>query len=217
MLSRDGRDHQNEKTEDAITSMVFSPLTFMQPSDALDCLRAVIGPRLADAVGERRTTKHKVEFWPRGLYAEGLNGPGDTSCEPDLVVTFWFESGKPVVIIGEMKWDWSMAQSALERELERERAAVHADRKPAIIVMFAVSKRNYGHLAVDAKLLTWKAFRERLAGLMALGETRSPARWAELVSRFLEKADVNAFSGFAAVVVPPVLIGRNYAFWKGQP
>jgi hypothetical protein len=73
-LLRTETEHSIEKTEDAVTSMVFSPLAFMEPEAALTCLTALIGPEGTGNLLGRMPTEHDVEFWPKGLKARGRDG-----------------------------------------------------------------------------------------------------------------------------------------------
>jgi hypothetical protein len=47
VLEKGNDEHHNDKTEDAITSMVFTPLQFMSPDQALACFSAFL-PDLKD-------------------------------------------------------------------------------------------------------------------------------------------------------------------------
>jgi hypothetical protein len=52
ILARNGRNMD----EDAITSMVFTPLRFMEPEVALNCLRLILTKQLADLTRSRRVS-----------------------------------------------------------------------------------------------------------------------------------------------------------------
>jgi hypothetical protein len=45
---------------------------------------------------------------------------GNTSCEPDLLATFDFETGRPLALLGEMKWG---AVGAIDLRIEMGRQA----------------------------------------------------------------------------------------------
>ena len=88
--SWNSKEHTSDKNEDAITSMVFTPLRFMAPGEALKCLRAVV-PSIAEvALARGSPIDQNVTLWPPGLKARGWGGPGQTRVEPDLVAEFTF-------------------------------------------------------------------------------------------------------------------------------
>ena len=72
--------------------------------------------RLKSAPSTRRRTKaavrnrspniHDLRLWPLGLRAARATHNHSTRCEPDFVLLIEFSTGAPVVISGEMKWDW---------------------------------------------------------------------------------------------------------------
>src|SRR5258708_8944268 len=127
--------------EDAITSMVFTPLRFMEPEEALNCLRLILTRQLADLTRSRRVSAFSLEFWPKGLRSISATG-AKTRCEPDLVATAEFNEGPPVIIVGEMKWDSYRSKAELEAQIVRERNAIKETNPKADILMFAFFKFN---------------------------------------------------------------------------
>ena len=189
-------EHKPEKSEDAATSMVFSPLAFMGATDALECLVTVLGPPSREAVAGRRPIDHEVTFWPQGQ-APSWNGDGLTGCEPDLVVHFTFDDGSDLLFVGEMKWNWAMEASALAREVQRERVAMKSLFPNTPQMGFVIAKRAYAQTP-GVTTLTWKAFDSRIAAL-SRRSARSPSSiWAKLIRDFLAAADEWGFSGIPA-------------------
>ncbi len=121
VLATSGDEHTNDKNEDAITSMVFTPLAFMSPESALEVMKEIIGEQMVAAVADRRPISHEPSLWPSGLRSRAWDGDRLTSCEPDLVVRFEFDAGAPMLLIGEMKWDWRVTPGHLEQETMRQR------------------------------------------------------------------------------------------------
>lgn len=200
-------EHKPEKSEDAATSMVFTPLAFMRAEDALECLIAVLGAPGREAVAGRHPIEHEVIFWPQGQ-APSWNGDGPTRCEPDLVIHFTFEDGSNLLFVGEMKWNWAMEASALAQEVKRERIAMQALYPNVPQMGFVIAKCAYNRIA-GVTTLTWKDFDSRLAPLSRRA-VRSPSGiWATLVRRFLAAADEWGFSG--------IPMAAAQASWDARP
>ena len=205
-------EHSIEKSEDAVTSMVFTPLTFMAPVEALASLTAFLGDASRLTVAGRKPVQHTVELWPGGLVARSVDGDHLTRCEPDLLVTFEFDRGDPVAFIGEMKWGWSMSAADLRVELDREIEAVKRHQPEATQVVFVISQYDYRPMT-DVTLLNWKAVSSRLKILARHGPATASSRWAELVCTFLERADQFGFSGIPHAPVMPDW-PSPVAFWR---
>jgi hypothetical protein len=133
ILTRNGRNMD----EDAITSMVFTPLRFMEPEEALNCLRLILTRQLADLTRSRRVSAFSLEFWPKGLRSISATG-ANTRCEPDLVATVKFNDAPPLIIVGEMKWDSYPSKAELEAQIVRERNTIKEVNPKAEILMFAL-------------------------------------------------------------------------------
>jgi hypothetical protein len=184
VLLRQDDEHSVEKTEDAITSMVFSPLAFMSAPDALGCMLGLLGPALMDKIASRVPVGHDFRLWPIGLKARAWRGEHSTRCEPDLLITFNFERSADLTVIGEFKWDWRMSSDALMRELRRERAAVAAS-LGGDSLQFVITKYAPRFLWRDVPILTWVTVAARLVALTRAGH--GPVRlWAEQVHQFLD-------------------------------
>ena len=206
-------EHDNQKAEDAATSMVFSPLAFMTASEALACIVGVLDGATLDAIGGREPLRHRLDLWPQGLTAASREDETrSTRCEPDVVITFHFSVGPPVVFVGEMKWDWPMSQDELIVELQRESEAVRRSDPKAHQVLFVVSKKRYRPISGTA-MLTWREF----AGRLVLLERRRPdgpsGIWAGLVRTFLAVANQHTFTGFAPTSTSAEWT-RRPAFWE---
>lgn len=212
VLLRGGDEHTIEKTEDAITSMVFSPIAFMSPPDALRCMLALLGPHLSKHTPADEVTEHEVHFWPGGLSAAGWRDDTPTRCEPDLVVIFHFANRASVAVIGEMKWDWRMPLDELACELRRERVAVR-QMTDAVQVQFGLAKyppaRNVGSVPV----FSWIEVASRLGRLARDYDVKAPRFWAEQVRHFLELADIKAFRGFGTAPLNHEW-HADISFWK---
>jgi hypothetical protein len=206
-------EHDNQKAEDAATSMVFSPLAFMTAAEALTCLAVVLDGAAIAAINGRAPIGHRLELWPQGLVAGSSEDLTLLSrCEPDLVITFDFAEGSPVAFIGEMKWDWPMGQEELAIELRRESEAVRRSTPTARQVLFVVSKKRYRPIP-GVTMLTWREFAGRLA-LIEKREPRVPSSiWAGLVRTFLAVANQHTFTGFPSVSQTPEWSKRP-AFWE---
>lgn len=212
ILARDRLEHSNAKNEDAITSMVFSPLAFMEAPQAMAALDRLLDGAVCRSVAGRTPHRHQIHLWPAGLQAPTWAGDGVSRCEPDLVALFTFKTGPDLVLIGEMKWDWYMAPADLRREIDREIAAVGA-RWPGVQLPFVLSKYPYRDGLKGVECLTWVDAANRLIPLERSGQETSPARWASLVREFLEIADIAGFGGFPSGPTP-VFTSRRFAFWS---
>ena len=212
ILERKGSEHSNEKSEDAATSMVFSPLAFMTAKEALACLCSIVGEPALNAVADREPNDHQVEMWPAGLTAASANGEGMTRCEPDLMICFEFADEVPIVFIGEMKWGWPMPAAALRIELDREIEAVKRLLPRHRQVVFVVSKYPYP-LMTGITALTWRTFSSRIRSLSLKGERTPSSTWADLIRQFLALADQFGFSGIPTQTLDPKWVSAT-AFWR---
>ncbi|WP_406851793.1 hypothetical protein WEU32_10060 [Brevundimonas sp. BH3] len=212
VLQPKASEHSIEKSEDAATSMVFTPLTFMTPGEALDSLEAFLGDAASLPIAGRGPIRHTVDLWPGGLLARSADGDHLTRCEPDLMITFEFEQGPSVIFIGEMKWGWSMPAADLRIELDREIEAIRRHDPHAVQVVFVISQYAYGPMN-QVTLLTWKRFSSLLRPLAHRAPVTAASRWADLVCTFLERADQWGFAGIPQTY-PLEAWSRHVAFWR---
>jgi len=196
VLAQRDDEHVNDKNEDGVTSMAFSPLAFMPTDEAMRVLEAVIGAPLRDALRGREVLAHDVTFWPSGLRACGWSSDANSRCEPDLLVLLTISGGGELVLVGEMKWDWRIADGHLADEIRRERRAVSLKYPKADLLAFAITKFHLFKDPPDTVPLTWVGV-QRSASLLHFRSPGSIAgRWGGLVSVFLAKAKQTSFQGF---------------------
>ncbi len=199
ILTRNGRNMD----EDAITSMVFTPLRFMEPEEALNCLRLILTRQLADLTRSRRVSSFSLKFWPVGIHSSSTIGAKTTRCEPDLVVSFKFNEGPPVIIIGEMKWDSYPSKADLEAQIVRERNAIREANPKAEILMFAFVKfkKKYtegeGFNRAGCQVFEWTEFHQALNRYLGTTPAQDSAqrRWAGDIAEFLIRAEQTIFTG----------------------
>jgi hypothetical protein len=204
ILARSGREHTNEMNEDAITSMVFTPLRFMEPNEALNCLRLILTRQLAELTRSRGVSSFSLQFWPIGLHSNSTIGAKKTRCEPDLLVNFEFNEGPPVIIIGEMKWDSYPSKAQLEAQILRERNAIKESNPKADVLMFAFVKFKKPYMDVEGlhragcQVFEWAEFHQILNRYLGLSPAQDSVqrRWASDISEFLIRAEQMVFTGF---------------------
>jgi hypothetical protein len=187
--------------EDAITSMVFSPLRFMEPEEALNCLKLILTRQLAHLTRSRRASAFSLEFWPKGLRSISAAG-ARTRCEPDLVATVEFNEGQPIIIVGEMKWDSYPSKADLEAQIVRELNAIKEANPKAEILMFAFVKFKKQYVEgdefsrADCQVFEWTEFHQALHRYLTSPQQDSAQRrWASDVSKFLIHAAQTIFTG----------------------
>jgi hypothetical protein len=198
ILTRNGRNMD----EDAITSMVFTPLRFMGPEEALNCLKLILTSQLADLTRSRRVSAFSFEFWPKGLRSISATG-AKTRCEPDLMARFEFSDGPPVIIVGEMKWDSYPSKAELEAQIARERTAIKEVNPKAEILMFAFVKFKKQYVEGDGfnragcQVFEWNEFHQVLNRYLGTSPAQNSAqrRWASDISEFLICAEQAIFTG----------------------
>lgn len=213
VLASSGYEHSNEKNEDAITSMVFSPLSFMPPGSALEVLIILIGNRLGSAVNGRIPLRHELQLWPSGLSAPSWDSDCPSRCEPDFVARFDFGHDLPILVIGEMKWDWQTTADHLAIETARQRKALSEIHRDATQIVFTVTKFALATTIKDTTQLTWTAV-HRAATILAQRMPDTPeGRWGELVGTFLMRAEQVAFQGFRSSDFERVAATRPI-FWN---
>ena len=183
MLTRTA-EHQNNKNEDAITSMIFTPLRFMSTHDVFACLIGIL-PGLSARVAARSISSVRVELWPSIAV-------GNTRIEPDLRAVLQFADGGSLVLLGEMKWESSIAAE----QLRREKTCVDANSG----YIFAIVKSRGAATAQGLgcnELRTWKEIHRSVRELSASHlPTSSVEDWAILVAGFLQIAEQLVFGGF---------------------
>ncbi|RKK04684.1 hypothetical protein EBE87_23080 [Pseudoroseomonas wenyumeiae] len=189
-------EHVNEKNEDGVTSMVFSPLVFMPTASALEVLLAVIGNRLRAALRGREVVNHDIQFWPGGLRTTNWQGGRDSRCEPDVLIRLTFTEGRPLTLIGEMKWDWLISAEHLSDEIQRQRSAVRMAEPDAEQLVFAITKLRATRPPEGTELRNWIQVERNARQLERNSADLVAARWGALVSTFLRKAKQASFQGF---------------------
>lgn len=195
VLVKRSQEHINDKNEDAVTSMVFTPLKFMSAENAFACLQAV-APRCLGEAANRKIRSLEIELWPL------LKDPQGRYIEPDLQAKIEFEDGEPIILIGEMKWDSAVQPDQIARE---RRIAKNAK---VLAIVKSAGKHDEDSLQCD-ELCTWTAVNGRISKLQSgRPSPTSPTQfWATLVSSFLKKAEQTIFQGFDHIDltgVPPV-------------
>jgi len=105
------REHKNDRDEDAITSMVFTPLRFMPPEHAFKCFAAIF-PDLNKRVSPLSVScvASEIDLWPKKLRAANANRK-KTRVEPDLMARFRFSDGTDQFI--QLRIAWGQNRSAL--------------------------------------------------------------------------------------------------------
>jgi hypothetical protein len=213
VLAQRADDHVNDKNEDGVTSMVFSPLEFMPTAQVLEVLQAVVGASLRDAIGGREVIAHDLRFWPSGLRAAGWSSDGESRCEPDLLVRLTMAEGRPLTLVGEMKWDWMIAADHLAEEMQRERSAVSQEQPDAKLLVFAITKARIAKAPPHTVLRTWVQVQHEAKMLHRHAPLSIAGKWGDLVSTFLAKAKQASFQGFH--VPDQVRLPRTTpVFWK---
>lgn len=205
VLSPKGRERSNNANEDAITSMVFTPLRFMSAEAAFDCLQLIL-PGLDRHLRGRVVASHKVELWPSGLTAPGWGDNAHTKVEPDLLARFSFTDGSALSVIGELKWDWEMKRSDLEAEVTRQRIGIERYRPGDEQFSFVLLKRpipdrtaSPWNCAID-----WFGLHRTMSGYLRAGTHAGGPVWEWLtsVSAFLVLAERATFSGISGQYGP---------------
>jgi hypothetical protein len=159
--------------------------------------------QLVDLTRSRRVSSFSLKFWPVGLHSNSTIGAKTTRCEPDLVMSFEFNEGPPVVIIGEMKWDSYPSKAQLEAQIFRERNAIKEGNPKAEILMFAFVKfkkqymKGEGFHRAGCQVFEWTEFHQVLNRYLGAYPAQDSAqrRWAGDISEFLIRAEQNIFTG----------------------
>jgi hypothetical protein len=218
ILARSWTEHSIEKNEDAITSMIFTPLRFMEGTEALSCFNVIFGNKLTDRQQSRVVSSFALELWPRGILTASSAIAKETRCEPDLVANINFNEGPPLVLVGEMKWDSYPSKTELEREVNREQAALTALNPDADLLIFALVKYlKEGFDQLPCHVLSWTEFHRRLNASLNFARQGSACRtWIEEVSKFLTLAEQTIFTGITQNYgALPVLGPKPIFYWAG--
>lgn len=206
-------EHTNNKNEDAITSMVFTPLRFMNAKNALQCLQLILANALTGHIGSRTLKSVSLELWPRGLRSRSISAGKHTRCEPDLLAKIQFNAGPGLVVVGEMKWDSYPSASQLATEIAREKAAVSDISNDVDILAFALVKYvGKGFEKLKCELMSWTDVHRKLDDFLRSGPPNSACRaWALNISEFLTRAELTIFTGIKRDYgpLPKLESGRN--------
>jgi len=206
------RTHKNEKSEDAVTSMVFSPLAFMDCVEAFEALKHVIGNRIESIHSYGEPLSHEIILWPQGLKAAGWDSEKATRCEPDLLARFQFQDSGWINLVGEMKWDWKMGHDELAKEVNREKSAVAATFEGEVIPFILTKHRNEFDIK-GTPVLTWSDVGQRLRQF-ARNREKAAGLWAREVSKFLDKANIEFFDGFEMIEPNEQIWAISVANWE---
>ena len=173
-------EHLNNKNEDAITSMIFTPLRFMSPPDALECFSAIL-PKLQQRVEARQAKALKLELWPSVPMKNNW-------VQPELKANIKFTDGTSLTLIGEMKWESFLSSEQIQKY---ERIKWDA-------FVFAIVKNpGFVDAGLKCEVYTWKQVHGRVENLIRDTRVSEQVRqWAELAANFLKIAEQLVFSGF---------------------
>jgi len=215
VLAPRSHEHLKQANEDAITSMVFTPLRFMTAHAAFECLELIL-PGLDSCRRGRNLRDHKVELWKAGLQAQGWAGTLHTRVEPDLLVRFWFDDGAPLTVIGEMKWDWDIALDALKTEVSRQCDAVAGAHRGDELFSFVLLRqlRQAQNMGPWNCAIEWFSVHRNLSRALRSGAFASGPVWEWLssVSTFLVGAERATFSGISGQYGPTPELGAPMFF-----
>jgi hypothetical protein len=216
ILSRNRIVHLIGKNEDAITSMVFTPLRFMEWTEALRCFEVIFGSELSNRLKSRVLASFLLELWPRELRATSNALAKETRCEPDLVAIIGFAEGPSLIIVGEMKWDSYPSKTELENQIKRERAALKARNPEGEFLIFSLVKYvKAGFDELPCHTLSWTDFHRRLNEYRNFVRQASPCRmWIEDVSAFLTLAEQTIFTGIKPTYPGLPVLGSKPIFYR---
>jgi hypothetical protein len=192
-------EHAHAHNEDAITSLVFSPIRYMETNDAMRTFKIfLLEEEFGVLYAARRVVSVSLDLWPRSFRATSSNGGAITRAEPDLLLKLSFSDGTNAAVVGEMKWEWELPLSEIQSQINREVSAVQAALPGFEVFSFGIvtSWRNdFAHL--NSKIITWTEFHRRLQAATVTNKPDDPvAHWASDVCKFLTKANLTVFNGF---------------------
>lgn len=190
-------EHIPQRNEDAITSMVFTPLRFMQFADAHKCLELLFNERFPHGDGCSSAIQQlDIELWPR------IRNPQVGVCEPDLVVKIHYVTDCRIILVGEMKWEWRLSASDLNAQLRRQKEATeHAEPDAKVFPFAIVSYKTHEHGNCEFPVFTWKDVHRQLQ-LPRHISSLIVRRWCESITEFLHKAEQTVFAGFSLDYLP---------------
>ncbi|UVI38805.1 hypothetical protein [Qipengyuania spongiae] len=206
-------DHKIGKDEDGVTSMVFSPLAFMGVDAAATIALEIIGAPLSRAFNGRRPMSHDIKLWPEGLRDRSWgSGKKATRCEPDFYIRFDFAVDDPVILVGEVKWDWKVSNEHIQTEIDRQRRAMAKEFPNAALVMLAITKHRLRTKPSNIVERSWVQVHGAARLLAKRNPVSAEGRWGELIGEFLELAKQMEFQGFnLEAYVPPA---KQTFFWN---
>jgi hypothetical protein len=197
-------EHQNDKNEDAITSMVFTPLRFMSAENALSCFQLIF-PELDKLTCGERAESAKIELWPSLKHLK-------RRVEPDLLAKFRFSRREPLTLVGEMKWDSEPTPEQVQRETGAAGDGAY---------IFVIVKKRRGHTKDSLgcnRVLTWTEVHSQIFEARKRFPNNSPVFiWTTLVSDFLSRAEQLIFTGFGSLPTVPERDEGPIFFRKQQP
>jgi hypothetical protein len=216
LAAHNSEEHTNDKNEDAITSMVFTPLRFMTPQDAFKSLELAFCKK-NPWIRTGTVSSFSINLWPRRYRTQA-----GSRCEPDFVAEIGFENEYPLIIIGEMKWDAGTAQ--LEEQMKKQRMAVRTEFEKTFLaadfysLALVKDKKGLQDIGKDAVVVTWASLLEHLRHFSGEHED-SRARWqmwAKEIVEFLGRAELSIFEGMTGEY-PFVHVEENFFYDGGRP
>jgi hypothetical protein len=188
--------------EDAVTSTLFGPLSYLPFEDRLRALEAAIGTRWNELVPDSAFKSVTFEFWPQHQSPERSR-----YVEPDLHVTL--QGSRSVRILVEIKWDAVFG----EDQLLAQWRSIPAEQRHNALHLIILRNRSYGEKAIvtqmkrasgrekgewDARLVlrSWHDIAKSWSKLSGQGSSEGLAKWASDAAAFLYALGIVRFMGF---------------------
>lgn len=199
--------------EDEITSVIFSPLSFLPDAAVGTFWRAMVEYRSGSSawLPSGPVTYASMQFWP-------LGGP----VEPDLVVQLGWASGETRTLLIELKWRAALKpEDQLQQQWQK---LLSKEQQQSALHLFIAPDVSGGENALtndvwQGRLLLrpWHQVLEVLEQYTKL-EGHPLKKWAVEVTTFLSLLHIASFGGFSHRLTHPIPAkgNRQHWFWNAS-
>jgi hypothetical protein len=213
--------------EDEITSIIFTPLSFMPTDDVGNFWLGLLSKKLTSVQNEKAKSC-EMQFWPSGKDRQ------NHKLEPDMYLSILLESGKIMHVVVELKWNAPLSNKDYGNQLLLQwedffkysdnfpKSLNHSDKYHIFIgketsdAIAAISEKNVwlNQANNETHLVAYSWF--ELLSLFKSDTNNNPNmnNWLRLVGSFLENVGIRPFKGFAHLpIISEEHRGNPYIFF----
>lgn len=205
-------DEKRVSEEDEITSIVFSPLTFMSPEDNAYFWHFISSKKLAINKSSPPLSS-TIEMWPSRTSSETGN-----RIEPEILINLIYPDTK-ITLIVELKWNAPLSENQLQKQWCNFLESAEQENGVQIFIgrdtSTAIKAKEEPDKWIDPNKLIILSWSEIIAllGSEDFKGSEILKSWSKLLCDFMSKLGIRAFKGFNELSDPhPVKITEPIFF-----